>query len=217
MASITKFHVASCSGKDCNCLRVLDYGPLGLFGPRRRVRFKTRKQAERFQIDTAQKASRGEYVEPAKVPTFGEVAEDWFRSKSDRRPSHTFNLRTRLDKQILPVIGKQKLDRSPSRKWKNFVTSCARKSMRIGRLTGYSGSSVRCFASQSNGGSTRGIRSTASRVRFSRLGSSAPMVRRLEREQTRSIPTASSARRKFKLCCGKQSRDLSEPSSRPHI
>ena len=58
-----------------------------------------------------QKASRGDYVEPAKVPTFADVAEDWFRSKSDRRPSHTFDLRTRLDKQILPVIGKQKLDR----------------------------------------------------------------------------------------------------------
>jgi integrase len=111
MASIRKSHVASCSGKDCNCLWVLDYRPLGLFGPRRRVRFKTRKQAERFQIDTVQKASRGDYVEPAKVPTFGEVAEDWFRSKSDRRPSHTFNLRTRLDKHILPLIGKQKLYR----------------------------------------------------------------------------------------------------------
>jgi integrase len=111
MASIRKFHVASCSGKDCNCLWVLDYRPLGLFGPRRRVRFKTRKQAEQFQTDTLQKASRGDYVEPAKVPTFGEVAEDWFRSKLDRRPSHTFDLRTRLDKKILPVIGKEKLDR----------------------------------------------------------------------------------------------------------
>jgi len=102
MASIRKFHVASCSGKDCNCLWVLDYRPLGLFGPRRRVRFNTRKKAEQFQIDTVQKASRGEYVEPAKMPTFGEVAEDWFKSKLGRRPSHTFNLRTRLDKQILP-------------------------------------------------------------------------------------------------------------------
>jgi hypothetical protein len=111
MASIRKFHVASCTGKDCSCLWVLDYRPLGLFGPRRRGRFKTRKQAEQFQIDTVQKASRGDYVEPAKVPTFGEVAEDWFKSKLGRRPSHTFNLRTRLDKQILPVIGKQKLDR----------------------------------------------------------------------------------------------------------
>jgi hypothetical protein len=76
MASIKKFHVASCTGKDCSCLWVLDYRPLGLFGPRRRVRFKTRKQAELFQTDTLQKASRGDYIEPAKVPTFGDIAEE---------------------------------------------------------------------------------------------------------------------------------------------
>ena len=90
---------------------MLDYRPLGLFGPRRRVRFKTRKQAEQFQTDTLQKASRGDYVEPAKVPTFGDIAEEWFKSKLDRRPSHVFDLRTRLDKQILPVFEKEKLDR----------------------------------------------------------------------------------------------------------
>src|SRR5260370_36344189 len=111
MASIRKFHVARCSGKDCNCLWVLDYRPLGLFGPRRRVRFKTHKQAEQFQTDTRQKASGGDYIEPAKVPTFGDIAEEWFKSKLDRRPSHVFDLRTRLNKQILPVFEKEKLDR----------------------------------------------------------------------------------------------------------
>ena len=111
MASIKKFHVASCSGKDCSCLWVLDYRPLGLFGPCRRVRFKTRKEAERFLTDTLHKASRGDYLEPTKVPIFGDVAEEWFKSKLDRRPSHLFDLRTRLDKQILPVFGKEKLDR----------------------------------------------------------------------------------------------------------
>jgi hypothetical protein len=65
-----------------------------MHGSRRRVRFRTRKQAERFLTETAHKAARGEYVEPAKVPTFAEVAEDWFRSKTDRRPSHVSDLRT---------------------------------------------------------------------------------------------------------------------------
>jgi len=111
MASIRKFHLASCTGKDCSCLWVLDYRPLGTLGPRRRVRFKTRKEAERFQIDTVHRASRGEYVEPAKVPIFSEVAEEWFRTKSGRRPSHICDLRTRLDKHILPIFGKEKLDR----------------------------------------------------------------------------------------------------------
>jgi hypothetical protein len=58
-----------------------------------------------------QKASRGEYVEPAKIPTFAELAEDWYQSKTDRRPSHVSDLRTRLDKHILPIFGTYKLDR----------------------------------------------------------------------------------------------------------
>jgi integrase len=45
------------------------------------------------------------------MPTFAEVAEDWFNSKSDRRPSHVFDLRTRLDKHILLVFGSLKMDR----------------------------------------------------------------------------------------------------------
>src|SRR5271154_3576500 len=80
-------------------------------GARRRVRFKTRKQAERFLTETKHQAAQGEYVEPAQIPTFAEVAEDWFRSKTDRRPSHVSDLRARLDKHILPIFGKHKLDR----------------------------------------------------------------------------------------------------------
>ena len=111
MASIEKFHVASCTGKNCECLWKLDYRPLGMDGSRRRVRFKTRKEAERFLSETTQKAARGEYVEPAKIPAFSEIAEDWFQSKIDRRPSHVADLRTRLDKHILPIFGGHKLDR----------------------------------------------------------------------------------------------------------
>jgi integrase len=111
LAAIKKFHVSSCTGGNCECLWALDYRPLGMTGARRRVRFKTRKQAERFLTETAHKAAQGEYVEPAKIPTFAEVAEDWFQSKTDRRPSHVSDLRARLDKHILPIFGKHKLDR----------------------------------------------------------------------------------------------------------
>src|SRR5208282_2300538 len=111
MASIEKLHVTSCSGNTCECLWELDYRPMGMNGPRRRVRFKTRKQAELFLAQTTEKAARGEYVEPAKIPKFGEIAEDWFQSKTDRRPSHVSDLRTRLDKHILPAFGSHKLDR----------------------------------------------------------------------------------------------------------
>jgi integrase len=82
-----------------------------MHGARRRVRFRTRKLAERFLTETAHRAAQGDYVEPAKVPTFAEVAEDWYLSKIDRRPSHVFDLRTRLDKHILPIFGACKLDR----------------------------------------------------------------------------------------------------------
>jgi integrase len=111
MAKIEKFHVSSCSGDSCECLWELDYRPLGLCGPRRRVRFRTRKQAERYLAETTERAARGEYIAPAKIPTFAEVAEDWFWSKSDRRPSHVSDLRTRLDKHILPIFGSNRLDR----------------------------------------------------------------------------------------------------------
>src|ERR1700736_6345956 len=105
MASIKKFHLSSCKGSDCGCLWELDYRPLGLYGPRRRVRFKTRKQAERFLTETAHQVTRGEYVDPAKVPKFAEVAEDWFRSITDRRPSYVSSLRSRIDKYLLPAFG----------------------------------------------------------------------------------------------------------------
>ncbi len=67
-------------------------------------------RAERFQTDTLHKDSRGDCLEPEKVPVFGAAADEWFKSKLDRRPSHAFDLRTRLDKQILPVFPKEKLD-----------------------------------------------------------------------------------------------------------
>jgi integrase len=111
LAAINKFHVSSCTGGNCECLWALDYRPQGMHGVRRRVRFRTRKQAERFLSETSQRVARGEYVEPAKIPTFVEVAEDWLQSKTDRRPSHVFDLRTRLDKHILPIFGPQRLDR----------------------------------------------------------------------------------------------------------
>jgi hypothetical protein len=110
MASVKKLHVRNCRGSDCDCLWVLDYRPLGLHGPRRRVRFYTRKQAERFLIETSHKVTRGEYVDPAKVPSFAVAAEAWFASKTDRRPSHVADIRSRLDKHILPRLGAKRLD-----------------------------------------------------------------------------------------------------------
>ena len=110
VASIKKFHLASCRGGGCECLWCVDYRPLGLHGPRRRVRFRTRKEAERFVSETAHQAARGEYVAPAQIPRFGELAEDWFSSKADRRAGHRANLRASLDQHLLPAFGNTRLD-----------------------------------------------------------------------------------------------------------
>lgn len=110
--AIKKFHRAGCADeKSCACPWRLTYRPLGTAGPMKRLNFPTRKAAERYQADTTVKASRGEYVDPGKVPTFAVAAERWFQSKADRRPSHVSDLRSRLDGHLLPKLGKQRLDR----------------------------------------------------------------------------------------------------------
>ncbi|HUO04477.1 MAG TPA: site-specific integrase [Candidatus Binataceae bacterium] len=110
MARIRKFHVASCSGTKCECSWELDYRPLGVRGPRQRLRFRTHKQAEQFLSETQHRVTRGEYIDPAKIPKFGEVAEEWYLSKLYRRPSHVANLRSRLDKHLTPIFGTRRLD-----------------------------------------------------------------------------------------------------------
>ncbi|HUO05565.1 MAG TPA: site-specific integrase [Candidatus Binataceae bacterium] len=111
MAKIWKRHSADCTRGKCECRWVLDYRPLGVRGPRQRLRFETHKEAERFLISTQHKVAVGDYVDPAKVPTFEEAAEDWFRGKSHYRPAHIADIRGRLDKHLLPRFGTRRLDR----------------------------------------------------------------------------------------------------------
>ena len=112
MASIKKFHSAGCpKGVICECAWRLDYRPLGMRGPRKRIEFPTKKAAEKFLAETSHKVSRGEYIDPAKVPTFKEAAERYFASKADRRLSTISDLRGRLDKHILPRLGGMRLNR----------------------------------------------------------------------------------------------------------
>jgi integrase len=161
MAKIEKFHVSSCSGDSCECLWELDCRPLGLCGPRRRVRFRTRKQAERYLAETTERAARGEYIAPAKIPTFAEVAEDWFRSKSDRRPSNVSDLRTRLDKHILPLFGSDRLDRitvAAIERFRNNLRDRNYAHRTINTILRIIGA---VFSLGSNAGSARRIRLTA--------------------------------------------------------
>jgi integrase len=109
--SIKRYHAADCSSATCECPWRLDYRPEGISGSRKRIEFPTKKAAELHQSQTRVKASLGEYIAPAKVPTFKAAAELWYASKVDRRPAHVADLRSRLDKHILPRLGKLKLDR----------------------------------------------------------------------------------------------------------
>src|ERR1700687_2537543 len=111
MASIKKLHGPECSGGICGCPYRLDYRPLGTRGPRKRLDFATKKAAEKHLSETVVKVDRGEYLELKKLPTFAQAAELWFDDKSDRRPSCVADIRSRLDKHILPLIGSFRLDK----------------------------------------------------------------------------------------------------------
>lgn len=85
MASIKRHHQDDCRGPNCECQWRLDYRPAGTSGPRRLLFFATKKAAERHLAEPSTKASRGEYLDQAKIPLFKDAAELWFRSKTDRR------------------------------------------------------------------------------------------------------------------------------------
>jgi hypothetical protein len=87
MASIKRHHQDGCKGQNCECQWRLDYRPMGTYGSRRRLFFPTKKAAEKHLAETSAKASRGEYLDHAKVPTFKDAGELWFKSKTDRRVS----------------------------------------------------------------------------------------------------------------------------------
>ena len=111
MASIKRHHLSDCPGGTCGCPYRLDYRPLGTRGQRKRLDFATKKAAEKHIAETVVKVDRGEYLELKKLPTFAQAAELWFDGKGDRRPSCVADIRTRLDKHILPVIGSFRLDK----------------------------------------------------------------------------------------------------------
>jgi hypothetical protein len=108
--AIKRIHRSECAGGDCKCPWLLDYRPLGVQGPRRMLQFETKKKAEQHRSTTQFKVRRGEYVDPAKTPTFKAAAEEWYLSKADRRVSHVSDLRSRLDKHLLPRFGALRLD-----------------------------------------------------------------------------------------------------------
>jgi len=110
MASIKRFHQNGCRGDNCECAWRLDYRPLGTRGPRKRLYFPTKKAPEKHLAQTSVKVTRGEYLDRTQIPTFATMAREWVQSKTDRRPSYTETLHSRLEKYLLPRFGPLHLD-----------------------------------------------------------------------------------------------------------
>ena len=111
MASIKKTHAPDCAGGACGCPYRLDYRPLGLRGPRKRLFFATKKAAEKHLSETVVKVDRGEYPELTKTPTFGEAAELWYTTKKDRRAAYVADIRSTLDNHLLRRVGALRIDK----------------------------------------------------------------------------------------------------------
>lgn len=109
MASIKRVHKAECAGGECDCPWRLDYRPKGLSAPRQRVEFPTKKAAQKHLASTAVKVARGEYIEPAKIPTFEQASQEWLREKSDRHPATVQGWRVHI--RHLGKLDPMRLDR----------------------------------------------------------------------------------------------------------
>jgi len=82
---------------------------MGTRGPRKRLFFSTKKAAEKHIAETSVKVTRGEYIAPEKVPTFGKAGEDWLRDKADRHPATVQGCRVHL--KHLAKLDTVRLDR----------------------------------------------------------------------------------------------------------
>jgi integrase len=107
--AISRHHAAGCLGDGCGCPWRLDFRPAGVAGPRKRIEFPTKKAAEKYLTAVAHKVSRGEYIAPALVPTFGTVGAEWLASKRDHHPASQHNWRTHI--RHLSALNDAKLDR----------------------------------------------------------------------------------------------------------
>ena len=124
-------HNGNCWGGDCKCLWLLDYRPLGVKGPRRIIQFATKKAAEVHRASTQVKVRHGEYVDPAKTPTFKAAAEFWYASETDRCVSHASRSAIALGQA--PVPAARRPAAQPHNRRDGRVASqtiCARRSMR---------------------------------------------------------------------------------------
>lgn len=72
--------------------------------------FRTKAEAERALRACEEKLDRGIYVSPRELPTFRELAEEWFDGKRAHHPASRAQWRSHLDLHLLPALGHRRLD-----------------------------------------------------------------------------------------------------------
>jgi hypothetical protein len=162
--------------------------------------FQTKKAAEKHLAETSAKASRGEYLDRARVPIFKDAAELWFRSKTDRRASHVADLRARLDKHILPRVGAIRLDRimvGSIEKLRDDLRTDAYAPRTINTIIRIVGA---VFSRLSGAATLSAIRSIGLNAPSWRRASCARVKMKPAATTTRSARTRCSVRRKFARC-----------------
>jgi integrase len=80
-------------------------------GQRFRFNYPTKKAADDALTEYKRQVRRGEFVVPRSVPKFEEVAVEWLKSKSDRRPGTVVNWRAHVNRHLVPRLGTLKIDR----------------------------------------------------------------------------------------------------------
>jgi integrase len=82
------------------------------FGNRYRYTYHRKQDAQQALDDARAAIKDGSFVAAAEVPTFSEVAEQWFATKQaqNRRPNTLEQYRTHLDNHLLPELGRLRLN-----------------------------------------------------------------------------------------------------------
>ena len=97
---------------------------------RRLKTFETASKAREHLHRTKADINSGDYVDVTEVTTFAEAAELWFDSKKNRRPGTVNNWRRHLDRHLLPLLGKLKLDKIGSATAERVATKLREKNVK---------------------------------------------------------------------------------------
>ena len=79
-------------------------------GVRHRESFTHLKAADKRLREVKGEVEEGRFVDPKRLPTFGVLAEQWYRGKRDHRISSQAQWRSHLDLHLVPAIGDLRID-----------------------------------------------------------------------------------------------------------